>query len=330
MGTGPTFNKWMLVMRYIHRMNVSSLNLNLLPVLDALLAERSVSRAGERVGLSQPAVSNALAQLRAHFNDPLLVRRAGGMAPTDRALALAGPLRTALLTLQQGLEPQAGFDPAAADRGFTIMTNDFVAFVMLPRLLARLQHEAPGVRLQVRAWQEHVVPPELARGDADLVLGFNRGLPVGHQASPLFDDRFAFVARKGHPIVRGKITLGTYTKLAHVLVSHEPNARGIIDEVLATRGLTRNVALRVSHFLLVPPIVAATDYVAALSDVVARSMAGSLRLQLLKMPVEAPPAAVQMLWHERTGASPAHVWLRQVIGEVGRGIQASCRKASRH
>ena len=272
-------------MAYIHEMNIGSLNLNLLPVLDALLAERSVSRAGVRVGLSQPAVSNALAQLRAHFKDPLLVRKAGGMAPTDRALALAGPLRAALLALQQGLEPPAAFDPATATRGFTIMTNDFVAFVMLPRLLARLQHEAPGVHLQVRAWQEHVVPSELARGDADLVLGFNRGLPVGHQAAPLFQDRFAFVARKGHPIVRGKITLATYTKLSHVLVSHEPNARGIVDDVLAQRGLTRKVALRLSHFLLVPPIIAATDYVAALSEIVARSYADSLHLQLFKMPM---------------------------------------------
>jgi|KBSMisStandDraft_5_1062788.scaffolds.fasta_scaffold533363_2 DNA-binding transcriptional LysR family regulator len=307
-------------------MNIASLNLNLLPVLDALLTERSVSRAGARLGLSQPAVSNALAQLRALMKDPLLVRRAGGMAPTERALALAGPLRAALLALEQGLEPPAAFDPATAQRDFTIVTNDFVAFAMLPRLLARLHQDAPHVHLQVRAWQEHVVPPDIARGDADLMLGFNRGLPVGHQATPLFEDRFAFVARKGHPLVRGKITLATYTKLAHVLVSHELNARGVVDDVLARRGLTRNVALRVSHFLLVPPIIAATDFVAALSEIVARPMAASLPLQLLRMPIAVPTAAVHMIWHERTAASPAHIWLRGVVDEIGRGIQASCQK----
>jgi DNA-binding transcriptional LysR family regulator len=326
MGTARISIQWMVCISYIHGMNITGLNLNLLPVLDALLAERSVSRAGARVGLSQPAVSNALAQLRAHFEDPLLVRKAGGMAPTERALALAGPLRAALLALQQGLEPAATFDPGAASRDFTIMTNDFVAFAMLPRLLARLQHEAPGVRLQVRAWQEHVVPSELARGDADLVLGFNRGLPVGHHAAPLFEDRFVFVARKGHPKVRGRITLATYTKLAHVLVSHEPNARGVVDDVLAQRGLTRNVALRVSHFLLVPPILAATDYVAAQSQLVARPVADSLNLQLLKMPIEVPGATVQVVWHERTGASPAHVWLRKLVEEVGQGIERSCQR----
>src|SRR4051812_17824181 len=175
MRTGDTFDQWMVVMTYIHGMNISAVNLNLLPVLDALLAERSVSRAGARLGLSQPAVSNALAQLRALLGDPLLVRKAGGMAPTERALALAGPLGAALLALEQGLEPPAAFDPATAARDFTIATNDFVAFVMLPRLLARLQHEAPHVHLQVRAWQEHVVPSDLGRGDADMMLGFNRG-----------------------------------------------------------------------------------------------------------------------------------------------------------
>ena len=310
-------------------MNIAALNLNLLPVLDALLAERSVSRAGTRLGLSQPAVSNALAQLREVLKDPLLVREAGGMAPTERALALAGPLRAALLSLEQGLEPAAAFDPGAAERDFTIMTNDFVAFAMLPRLLARLQREAPRVRLQVRAWQEHSLPADLARGDADLVLGFNRGLPAGHHATPLFEDRFVFVARKGHPLVRGKITLATYTKLAHIIVSQEPNARGVVDDVLAQRGLTRNVALRVSHFLLVPPIIATTDYVAALSEIVARAMVTRLPLQLLKMPLDVPGATVQMMWHGRTDASEAHHWLRGLVEDVGRGIESSCQKVSK-
>jgi DNA-binding transcriptional LysR family regulator len=307
-------------------MNISALNLNLLPVLDALLAERSVSRAAARLGLSQPAVSNALAQLREVLKDPLLVRQAGGMAPTERALGLAGPLRAGLLALEQGLERPAAFDPTTAVRDFTIMTNDFVAYAMLPRLIARIQVEAPRVHLQVRAVQEHVVPPDLAHGGADLVLGFNRGLPPGHKAAPMFEDRFIFVARKGHPKVHRKITLATYTKLEHVLVSHEPNARGVIDDVLAQRGLTRSVALRLSHFLLVPPIVAATDYVAALSEIVARSAAASLPLQLLKMPVEAPRAIVQMVWHERTATSPAHNWLRGLVEQVGLGVAASCKK----
>lgn len=307
-------------MSYIDDVNIAAVNLNLLPVLEALLTERSVSRAGARLGLSQPAVSNALAQLRALLGDPLLVRRANGMVPTERALALAQPVRSAMLAVEQTLAPPAAFDPATAQRDFVIATNDFVAFAMLPRLLARLQREAPGVRLHVRAFQEHVIPPDLQRGDADLLFSFSRTLPPGHHAADLFQDRFVFVARQGHPRVRGRITLATYVKLAHVLVSHEPNARGVVDDALAQRGLTRQVALRLSHFLLVPHVLATTDYVAALSEQVARPVAGSLRLQILKLPVQVPSGMVRMVWHERTGASPAHAWLRAVVGEVGRTV----------
>ena len=308
-------------MVYIRYVNAGAINLNLLPVLDALLTERSVSRAGARLGLSQPAVSNALGQLRALLGDPLLVRRANGMIPTERALALAQPVRAAMAAVEQSLAPPAAFDPATAARDFVIVTNDFVAFAMLPRLLARLQREAPGVRLQVRAFQEHVVPPDLARGDADLVLSFSRALPPGHHGADLFADHFVFVARKGHPRVHGRITLATYTKLAHVLVSHEPNARGIVDDALAQRGLSRQVVLRLSHFLLVPAVIAGTDYVAALSEAVARPFARTLPLQLLKMPLEVGTGWVRMIWHERTTSSPPHAWFRGLVQQVGADLR---------
>jgi DNA-binding transcriptional LysR family regulator len=318
MRAATAFDKWMIHIDTIHNMNIAALNLNLLPVLDALLAERSVSRAGERLGLSQPAVSNALGQLRALLGDPLLVRRAGGMAPTERALALVEPVRAAMLAVERSLAPPARFDPATAERDFIIATNDFVAFALLPRLLARLQREAPGVRLQVRAFQQHAVAPDLARGEADLAFSFARTLPASYRAADLFQDRFVFVARRGHPAVRGRITLPVYLRLAHVVVSQEPNARGVVDDLLAERGKSRQVALRLSHFLLVPPVLATTDYVAALSELVARPAARSLPLQILKMPLEVPSGTVRMIWHERTEASPAHAWLRGVIDEVGR------------
>jgi len=211
-----------------------------------------------------------------------------------------------------------------------VLTNDFVAFAMLPRLLARLQREAPGVRLHVRAFQEHVVPADLERGDADLSLGFAPEVPPGHQAGGLFTDRFVFVARKGHPAVPGRITLATYTRLLHVLVSHAPNARGVVDDVLAAQGLSRQVALRLSHFLLVPPVVAATDYVAALSEIVARPMARTLPLQILKMPLRVPSGTVRLFWSDRTTASPAHAWLRTVVTDVGRQTETSPPRVSQN
>jgi DNA-binding transcriptional LysR family regulator len=306
--------------------NISAVNLNLLPVLDALLAERSVSRAGARLGLSQPAVSNALAQLRAVLGDPLLVRGPRGMIPTERALALAGPLRAALAAIERGLDPPPAFDARSADRTFTIVTNDFVAVVLLPRLLARLSREAPRVRLQVRAWQEHRVPPDLERGEADLMLGFYRELPAAHLAERLFEDAFSCVVRKGHPAVRDRLTLKTYLALNHVLVSHQPDGRGVVDDVLAARGLSRNVALRVSHFLLVPAIVAATDYVAALSQPIVSTFGGIWPLLVFKPPLDLPRAWVQSVWHDRTTDSSAHAWLRGVVADIGREVHTACQK----
>jgi DNA-binding transcriptional LysR family regulator len=191
-----------------------------------------------------------------------------------------------------------------------------VAFTLLPKLLARLEHEAPGIRLQVRAWQEHYVPADLERGEADLMLGLYLSLPAGHRQTPLFEDRFVCVVRKRHARVRGKLSLATYVDLPHVLVSHQPDGRGVVDDALARRGLSRTVVLRVSHFLLVPPIIAATDYVAALSEFVARPFAKTWPLQILPTPLPLPVGTVRVVWHERTQASPALAWLRRVIGEV--------------
>jgi DNA-binding transcriptional LysR family regulator len=212
-----------------------------------------------------------------------------------------------------------------AERRFTIVTNDFVAFALLPKLLARLSKEAPGIRLQVRAWQEHHIPADLVRGQADFSLGFYAQLPSGHLNTPLFEDRFVCMVRKGHPRVRGKLPLATYTKLQHVLVSHQPDGRGVIDDALAVHGLTREVVLRVSHFLLVPFIIMSTDYVAALSEVVARPFAQAWPLQLFKPPLAIGVGTVQMVWHQRTDGSAAHAWLRSVISEVSREVALSCK-----
>jgi DNA-binding transcriptional LysR family regulator len=301
-------------------MNLFALNLNLLPILDALLGERSVSGAGRRLGMSQPAVSSALAQLRVLFDDELFVRSGNAMVPTERALSLAAPLRSALITLADALAPSATFEPKTLRRSFVIVTTDFVAFVLLPRLLARLEREAPGIELQIRAWPHHRVSPELDRGDADLMLGFYSDLPPRHFDQVLFEDRFVCAVRKGHPRVKGKLSLSSYLELSHVLVSHDREARGVVDEALGERGLERRIGLRVSHFLLVPPILAETNYVAALSELIARPFARRLPLQVLPSPVPLPVAYVRQVWHARTHNSPAHVWLRATIAEVARGV----------
>jgi DNA-binding transcriptional LysR family regulator len=239
-------------------MNVRSLNLNLVPILEALLSERSVTRAARRLGMTQPAVSNALAQLRVIFDDPILVRSGPRMTPTQRALELETPLAEWLAELERLLGP-GEFDPAKESRTFTLATTDYVGFVLLPLLLAELARRAPGIRLRIQAWPHHRVTPSLERGEVDLMIGFYEQLPASHREETLFEDRFVCIVRKDHPRVGRRLTLGQYVKLEHILVSADPHGPGVVDHALAARGSSRSVALRLSHFLLGPAVVAAPD-----------------------------------------------------------------------
>ena len=313
------FEKWIDLIGTIPFVNIASLNLNLLVVLDALLTEGHVSRASKRLGLSQPAVSNALAQLRDVFGDPLLVRSGGRMVPTERALSLAGPVHAALEQLSAALDAPT-FDAAQVQRSFTIATTDFVDFVLLPKLLARINRDAPGVRLQIREWSQHRVTPKLETGEVDLMLGFYPSVPAGHHESHLFPDEFVCIVRKDHPQVGRRLDLKTYTKLAHVLVTEEAAGPGVVDTELAKRGLSRTVGLRMSHFLMVPAVIAATDLVAAVSRRVAEPFAKHLPLRILPPPLPLPRGSVGQVWHERTHASPAHAWLRALIHQIGTSV----------
>lgn len=318
MGLAETFVKRILLMLFITFVNVSiqSLNLNLLLVLDALGQEQNVTRAAQRLGLTQSAVSNALAQLRQVLGDPLFVRARRGVVPTERALALVGPIRQALALVEDALASGTGFDPSTSTRHFVIAASDYTEYVVLPRLLHRLRREAPGVQLQVQAWGHHEVPPALESGQADLMLGYYGAVPPGHVDEPLFREEYLCIVRKGHPVVRNRLTLKRYLKLDHVVVTQRPGALGSVDTALAALGLSRSVGARVSHFLMVPQLVAETDMVAALSRRVAEPLARQLDLAVYAPPLSLPKSTVGQVWHERTHSDPGHDWLRRVIREL--------------
>jgi DNA-binding transcriptional LysR family regulator len=242
------------------------------------------------------------------------------MIPTARAQALVGPLRSALATLESALGGEHAFDPARAENTFVLAATDFVELMLLPRLLGRLAREAPGVQLQIRSWPYHRTPPWLETGEADLSLGFYPGVPANHREEKLFHDDFVCIVRKNHPGIGKRLTLKAYVRLHHILVTAEPGSAGVADVALAARGLQRHVALRLSHFLMVPAVVAATDYIAAVSGRVAATFARLYPLRLLPPPLPLPRGTVGQVWHERTHASPAHAWLRRVIAEVSAGL----------
>lgn len=315
MCSGVRWFQRVVVITIIGAMNIAGVNLNLLVSFDALMEERSVTRAAQRMGLSQSAMSNALAQLRLLFDDELFVRTKTGIAPTMRAQSIAEPIRNGLAQLGVALSTKSSYDAASSECTFVIAANDYVEYVVLPRLLRRLAEEAPGVRIELRHWDDHVVPDTLRTGEVDLAIGYVESIPQGHEQKLLFEEDYLFVARAGHPKVQGKVDLETYLELSHV-VAHVPSSVAPVDVELTKVCKTRRVGLRVSHFLLVPALLAETDLVAALSRRIAEPFAKMLPLQLLPVPVEVPPLRVGSIWHQRMTADPAHTWLRKTIGLV--------------
>ena len=231
--------------------DLRSVNLNLLLAFDALITERSVTRAAKRVGVTQSSMSSSLAQLRAVLGDPLFRRTSHGVEPTARALAVAGDVRAGLASFQRALSPPS-FDPKTAERTFVLATSDFVELVLLPSLLKRVAKEAPSVRLELRPWGLHEVPAELERGEHDLMVGFYDTVPPRHRAERLFEDVFTCIVRRGHPKVGAKLGLKTWLELEHVLVSQRPGSPTTVDRALAKRDAEKLVAK-------VAPVAAKTE-----------------------------------------------------------------------
>ena len=293
--------QFMFVMSNMHAMNLDAMDLNLLRVLDALLSERQLTRAARRVGLSQPAMSHALARLREHLGDPLFVRTPRGLVPTARAAQLAAPLRTALTALEQAFAGAAAFDPTTARRTFTIATADYGSFVIIPRLVERLAREAPGVDLWVHNVASDPVE-QLSLGDVDLVIGPRFGwreLSSIHTRQ-LYHERFVCLVRRDHPRVKRRLDLETWVSLPHMFIAPRGRPGGVVDEVLARAGRSRRVALAVPHFLVAPHVVATSDMVVTLGALMAEPFTRLLPLKLVEPPVTLPGFDVQLCWHERT------------------------------
>jgi DNA-binding transcriptional LysR family regulator len=296
-------------------MNISGVNLNLLVAFDALFEELSVTAAARRAGVTQPAMSNTLAQLRTLFDDALFVRHRTGLSPTARAKQLAEPIRRGLGLLQGALSGPS-FEPLTSERRFVIAASDYVELVLLPSLLRRLAKLAPRVRLTLRPWGLHEAPPELGRGEVDLMLGFYDKLLPHHHEQALFEDEYVCVVRRRHPTVKNKLTLARYLELSHVLVSARADGPGSVDRALAALGKKRTIAARVSHFLTVPVLVSQTDFVAALDRRVAEVFAGPLGLRLFPPPLKLPKGTIGQVWHQQQHTDPAQRWLRGVIADV--------------
>ena len=303
-------------MIYIWNMNINDLDLNLLRVFDAIATEGSVTIAGERIGLSQPAMSNALARLRALFDDPLFVRTPRGMRPTPFAQQLAQPVREALRLIQGALQQHAGFDPRGSGNTFRFSMSDIGEMVFLPGLLERVKRDAPGVKIEVVRIPIKDVHAALEAGDIDLAVGFLPGLTTGMRQQPLFREHYVCMLRADHPLIGATISAKQFRAAAHVLVSYAGTGHQVIDETFAAEGLSARIAARVPHFLVVPMILARTDLIVTVPSRVAAVFAQEGNFKVLPLPLRMPSFEVRLHWHQRYHQDPANRWLRGVMAEL--------------
>lgn len=296
-------------MRTLH-----DLDLNLLKALDALLDERSVTRAAARLGVTQPAMSGMLTRLRDVFGDPLFVRAQRGVVPTARALQLALPVKAVMGGIGALLQPDV-FEPARAELTFTVAATDYALRAVAAPFMAALKPRAPNIRVALVALEAG--PPELVqarleRGQVDLALLTPESTPPDLHARRLFEERYVCAMRAGHPAASpGALTLERFCALEHALVSYDGGSfEGVTDAALARLGLQRTVSLSVQNFLILPELLAAGDLLAVLPR---RLVDGVPGLALVEPPLAIPGFVKTAAWHERTHADPARRWLRELL-----------------
>lgn len=296
-------------------MKLTSLDLNLLVVFEAVFETRSVSRAAQQLGMRQPALSASLARLRSAFSDPLFVRAAGQMQPTLRAQRLAPRVAVALAELRAAMS-ETPFAPEAAARTFTIASTDYTTLVLLPHLMHRIQLEAPSVDIRVLGYDKDDIPELIDTGVVDVALGVFRPASDRVVQQFLCEERFTGIARAGHPkVVEGTMALEDFIAANHALVSVRRDAKGEIDLTLARMGLARRIALVVPHMLCLPAIVSTTDLLAAVPMRVVRQRVGDA-LQTFDLPLEIAPWRIEMLWNPTSRMDAAAAWLRTKLVEV--------------
>lgn len=290
-------------------MRQKRIDLNLYRVFDGIYQEGSLTRAGEVLHLTQPAVSNALARLRHVYKDPLFVRTATGMVPTPVAETIAGNIRSALQLLSGSLDSAEAFDPSRASRRFRISAGDLTAATVVPRLMQELGRIGAQVEIDISPLRRDSVVHELASGQIDLALDANPFADPQLISLQVLTDEFVCAVRPGHPAIGNRVTLKQYLELSHAHASSRRQGLGQIDLALKRLGVQRRIVVRTPYHLGLPHIVAVSDLLASIP----RSLADAHKLRALRLPFETPPAEVYAIWHKSANADGAHLWLRGML-----------------
>ncbi len=302
-------------------MNLRSVDLNLLVALNALLTELHVTRAADRIGLSQPAMSNALARLRHIFKDELLVRTASGMQATPRALELTEPTRQILKQIERVFDSDTGFDPATTERSFTLRLSDLLTVLLLPSLTGALVDEAPRMSLDVIHLPPVRTVEALEKDEIDLAVSMGLVHSGSIRSDVLMTDRMVCVMRRTHPLAQTEISREAFLASRHLRVAMSPTDLRFVDDVLAKDGHARDVALNLPHWLTVPHILRRSDLVSVMPERLALALA-SPDLVARILPFASGSFEWSLYWHRRHDGNPAIQWLRGRIVEAARGAPA--------
>ncbi|KAB7585090.1 LysR family transcriptional regulator [Verminephrobacter eiseniae] len=304
-------------------MDLSEFNLNLLTFFDAIYRHRSVSAAAQELDLTQPAVTAALNKLRAHFDNPLFVRTSNGMHPTPWADALAPKIARVLDSVRRLDEPTP-FQPQSAKDQFKIYVNDIGMMLALPKIVQLLNQDAPHTQLTVIDLRQDEVVNALDVGEIDLAIGYFVGVPNWARQQHLRDTSYVCAMRKDHPSIGDTMTLTQYLNARHAMYWTHGSTYGRLDEALAKRGFSRDIAVRIPRLGAIPFLAAFSDFVVTIPEDLGLLFRDLIPIKLVPVPISLPSFQVKQYWHERLHADSAHKWLRTLILQIMKQLDLGC------
>ena len=293
--------------------NLRAVDLNLLRVFLAVWDARSLTAAGARLGLTQPAVSHALGRLRVLFDDPLFVRVSHAMVPTDAAARLHPSLDEAFALIGRTLQDHRSFDPATARRVFRIAMSDMAEYHVLPRLLAALAGASPHLRFRTMPVPTAALGAAMRAGEVDLALGYLTGLADGCVSELLFTDRYVCMVRAGHPLARGALTKAGLARLRYAYASTDATGHSSIEQLLRDHGVEREVVLHLAHFTIAPEVVRTTDLAVIFPLCIAEQLNRRREFRLMPLPFELPAIKVSLHSHVRFAHDSGIEWLHRTL-----------------
>ena len=300
--------------------NLSSLDLNLILTLAAILEERNLTKAAARLHVTQSAVSQALKKLRDILGDSLLTRSPSGLILTPRAEELLPQISAAINHLEMVFASNAEFDPLTATRTYRIVATDYCELTILPILSKALEERAPGMSIHLTQSNARIPHAEIVKGEVDLVLGFFPEYPADFYQRKLFTEEFVTCMRSDHELTKEPLTLEKFIQAKHILVSPWGGAVGLVDDLLAEQSMSRRVSRWVPHFQTVPHMLTDSDFISTLPRRVVERFEKLFSLVIIPTPVTVPSFGVFAFWHERTNRNPADIWLRNLLYELAQSL----------